>query len=319
MLFVRAFLTSDQAEDVVRHLSKLDGVSHIARSRLVEPGREVVTCDIRPERADAAVAVFDQLEIPETDVLMARMSLIAPVGWRPNSRASLTTDSLVWADLLGEARVQARTVVRYLVFMVIAGIIAGFGVIDANTILIVGAMALSPDLLPVSAACVGLVTFRLRLAARATLTLVVGLGVATLAACLLTLFLDVTDHLPSGFTGADSGLGAVPTVNVETVGGRIRGRNRRDARVRDARGASRGRGHLGDHHPGGGVCRGRAGAGRRTPRHRLAQSAGRERVHAVAGRHAHAGSSEAGRRSPCKAVTPTAISARAVARNATSD
>ena len=97
---------------------------------------------------------------------MARMSLIAPVGWRPNSRASLTTDSLVWADLLGEARVQARTVVRYLVFMIIAGIIAGFGVIDANTILIVGAMALSPDLLPVSAACVGLVTFRLRLAAR---------------------------------------------------------------------------------------------------------------------------------------------------------
>ena len=217
MLFVRAFLTSDQAEDVVRLLSELDGVSHIARSRLVEPGREVVTCDIRPERADDAVAVFDQLEISETDVLMARMSLIAPVGWRPNSRASLTTDSLVWADLLGEARVQARTVVRYLVFMIIAGIIAGFGVIDANTILIVGAMALSPDLLPVSAACVGLVTFRRRLAARATLTLVVGLGVATLAACLLTLFLDVADHLPSGFTGADSGLGAVPTVTVETV------------------------------------------------------------------------------------------------------
>ena len=206
MLFVRAFLTSDQAEDVVRHLGALDGVSHIARSRLVEPGREVVTCDIRPERADAAVAVFDQLEISETDVLMARMSLIAPVGWRPNSRASLTTDSLVWADLLGEARVQARTVVRYLVFMVIAGIIAGFGVVDANTILIVGAMALSPDLLPVSAACVGLVTNRPRLAARATLTLVVGLGVATAAACLLSLFLDLADHLPSGFTGADSGL-----------------------------------------------------------------------------------------------------------------
>ena len=217
MLFVRAFLTSDQAEDVVRHLGALDGVSHIARSRLVEPGREVVTCDIRPERADAAVAVFDQLEISETDVLMARMSLIAPVGWRPNSRASLTTDSLVWADLLGEARVQARTVVRYLVFMVIAGIIAGFGVVDANTILIVGAMALSPDLLPVSAACVGLVTNRPRLAARATLTLVVGLGVATAAACLLSLFLDLADHLPSGFTGADSGLGAVPTVTVETV------------------------------------------------------------------------------------------------------
>lgn len=217
MLFVRAFLTSDQAEDVVRLLSELDGVSHIARSGLVEPGREVVTCDIRPERADDAVAVFDRLQISETDVLMARMSLIAPVGWRPNSRASLTTDSLVWADLLGEARVQARTVVRYLVFMIIAGIIAGFGVIDANTILIVGAMALSPDLLPVSAACVGLVTYRRRLAARATLTLVVGLGFATGAACMLTLVLGMANVLPSGFSGADLGLGVVPTVTAETV------------------------------------------------------------------------------------------------------
>ena len=217
MLFVRAFLTSPRADEVVHRLGQIDGVSHIARTGLVEDGREVVSCDVRPERADSAVAVFDELDIPETDVLMQRMSLIAPVGWRPGSHASLTTDSLVWADLLGEARVQARTVLRYLVFMAIAGIIAAFGVIDDDPILTVGAMALSPDLLPVSAACVGLVTRRFRLAARATLTLVVGLSLATLSACVLVACLDLTERLPGPFTGADSGFGSVPTVNVETV------------------------------------------------------------------------------------------------------
>src|SRR4051812_9693163 len=165
MLFVRAFLTDAQADRIVPLLGAVDGVDHISRTALIEPGREVVTCDVRPERVDDAVAIFDQLDIDETDVLMARMSLIAPVGWRPNSRASLTSDAIIWADLLGEARVQARAVVRYLVFMAIAGIIAGFGVLDTDTILIVGAMALSPDLLPVSAACVAIVTGRRCLAA----------------------------------------------------------------------------------------------------------------------------------------------------------
>jgi uncharacterized hydrophobic protein (TIGR00271 family) len=217
VLFVRAFLTSTQADEVVRQLHEIEGVDHIARTPLIEPGREVVSCDVRPDRADAAVAIFDHLEIPETDVLMQRMSLIAPVGWRKGSRASLTNDTLIWADLLGEARVQARTVVRYLIFMAIAGIIAAFGVIDSDPILTVGAMALSPDLLPVSAACVGLVSLRFNLAARATITLAIGLGLSVVSACLMTMFLDSTSRLPHDLSHSSAGLGAVATVNTETV------------------------------------------------------------------------------------------------------
>ena len=56
--------------------------------------------------------------------------------------------AVVWADLIGQARINARTATRYLVFMAVAGVIAGFGVIDEDQILIVGAMAVAPDLLP---------------------------------------------------------------------------------------------------------------------------------------------------------------------------
>ena len=59
--------------------------------------------------------------------------------------------------MLGQARRNARPVARYLVFMIVAGVIAAYGVIEVNSILIVGAMAVSPDVLPVTAACVGLV------------------------------------------------------------------------------------------------------------------------------------------------------------------
>ena len=41
--------------------------------------------------------------------------------------------------------------------MVVVGIIAGYGVIDDNSILIVGAMAVSPDLLPITGIAVGVV------------------------------------------------------------------------------------------------------------------------------------------------------------------
>ena len=75
---------------------------------------------------------------------------------------------------------------RYLVFMMVAGVIAGFGVIEVNSILIVGAMAVSPDTLPVAAACVGLVSRRGRLARRSLATLVVGLGATCSTAFVLT-------------------------------------------------------------------------------------------------------------------------------------
>jgi uncharacterized membrane protein len=57
--------------------------------------------------------------------------------------------------VLGRAALNARPVARYLVFMMAAGVIAAFGVIESNEILIVGAMAVSPDLLPICAACGG--------------------------------------------------------------------------------------------------------------------------------------------------------------------
>ena len=72
-----------------------------------------------------------------------------------------------WAEILGEARINSRPIARYLVMISAAAVIAALGVITSNTILIVGAMAVSPDLLPICATCVGLVNHRFRLAGRA--------------------------------------------------------------------------------------------------------------------------------------------------------
>jgi len=104
------------------------------------------------------------------------------------------------------------------VFMVSAGIIAGFGVIEVSEVLIVGAMAVSPDAMPIAAACIALVGRRAGLAVRAITTLVVGLGAAALAAAVLTFSLDLLGLLPATFEVGEAALAGLTSVNATTIG-----------------------------------------------------------------------------------------------------
>jgi uncharacterized hydrophobic protein (TIGR00271 family) len=101
--------------------------------------------------------------------------------------------------------------------MAVAGIIAGYGVIVDNPILIVGAMAVSPDLVPLIAASVGLVSGRWGLVRRGAVTLIVALGLAMVAAFLVVELLDLLGILPS--IDLDRGLMAsFSAVGVGTIG-----------------------------------------------------------------------------------------------------
>jgi uncharacterized hydrophobic protein (TIGR00271 family) len=73
--------------------------------------------------------------------------------------------------------------------MMVAGVIAGLGVITDNPILIIGAMAVSPDLLPLCATSVGLVGGRYRLARKSFGTLLIGMGLVMIVALIMTLLL----------------------------------------------------------------------------------------------------------------------------------
>ena len=91
--------------------------------------------------------------------------------------------------------------------MAAAGVVAGVGVLNASSILVVGAMALSPDLLPISATAVGLVERRWALAARAALTLCIGLGITALTAAGVTVLLRILGRIDQGLDIADNVLG----------------------------------------------------------------------------------------------------------------
>ena len=115
--------------------------------------------------------------------------------------------------MLGQAWLNARPFARYLAFMFMAGVIASYGVVDSNVILIVGAMAVSPDLLPITAMGVSIVGRRPRLGIEAFLTLALGLGVAGAAAALFAFGQHQLDLIPSGFDihASSTALGGLTT------------------------------------------------------------------------------------------------------------
>jgi uncharacterized hydrophobic protein (TIGR00271 family) len=209
LLQLRVYGNASTIVGVAEELGRLPGARHVGMSDSWGDGSALVTADIRPEAADEALTRLGWVGIPADDVTLVRLDTIGPA-------ATVEPLVLVWADVLSQARVRARAPARYLVLMAVAGVIAGLAVVNDSSVLIVGAMAISPDLLPVTAACTGLVLRRRRLVGRGLATLVLGLAVACVLAIAVTLLLRAIDRLPNGFT-----LGEIPAaqkhVNATTI------------------------------------------------------------------------------------------------------
>ena len=199
---------------MARVAARLDAITGTARVRVVgaaRPGKAVVRADVAHGSVDDVLDELKRLAVPAADVSLARVELVGQLARRN------ADTSLAWADVLGVAGTNARIVGQYLVFMVVAGVIGCYGVIDRNPLLLVGAMAVSPDLLPITAIAVGVIGRDRRLALRAFLTLVAGLAVAGLFAALLTVLQDQLDLMPAGFSIHDTVLRGMADVSDETI------------------------------------------------------------------------------------------------------
>lgn len=211
MLQLRVFGAPRAMADVAGCLREIAGARHVIRTEDGGSGQCLVTADLFDDAVDAALEQVRHLGVPTEDVALLRLDSIGPVvAKRPAS-------SVVWADLLSQAGANARPVARYLVFMAAAGVIAAFGVIYEQTTLIVGAMAISPDTLPITAAATALVLRRWRLSMAAVATLIAGLGCACVVGAVMTLVLNTLDLLPAAFDPGHGGfLAGLSTVNIST-------------------------------------------------------------------------------------------------------
>ena len=212
MIQLEVFGESSATTELAERLDSAEGVSRVRVLDAVRAGHALLVAEVRPRSVDAVVETVRRTGVPESSVTLTRMDVVGSLA--TGSREA----SLVWTDVIGTAWLNARPIARYLAFMLAAGVIGCYGVIDNNSILIVGAMAVAPDLLPITAIGVGVVGRQPGLASRALLTLVVGLGASAAAATLVAFILDQLSLLPSGFNIEQTGvLEGLTSVSNETI------------------------------------------------------------------------------------------------------
>ena len=206
MIHLSVFVPPELRDDVRRALATTPGVIHVVAGAPTEDGLMSVVAQVEPDAADAVVDALSTFELPWQDVTFWRVPSIHPLGWR-RGHAKTDPDSQLWAEVVSRADTNSQILVSYVVFMIASGVVAGVGVLTGSSILVVGAMALSPDLLPISASAIGIVERRWQLAARALRALTLGLAIGAAASCAATALLRVFNRVSEDLVLADTVLG----------------------------------------------------------------------------------------------------------------
>jgi uncharacterized hydrophobic protein (TIGR00271 family) len=215
VLRLRLAVEEHRADTVTEALEGTGGVYRIVALSPERAGTGVVlAADVMPSVADQVVELIRDWEVEDADYLLTRQDVVAPNP--PHGRLA-GGEEFAWIEVMGEARTHSRPLGRYLALMAVAAVLAAIGVITDNPILIVGAMAVSPDLLPICAACVGFVARRRPLVRRAVVTLLLGIALTWAVAAGVAWGLQATGILTADFQVHDSALHGLAKIDYSTV------------------------------------------------------------------------------------------------------
>jgi uncharacterized hydrophobic protein (TIGR00271 family) len=215
MLRLRLAIEEPRAHELAAALEGTGGVHQIVSMSREPTGAGVVLeADLLPAVADQVIKLVQEREIADSSYLITRQEVIAPT---PIHGPISGGNEFAWIEVMGEARANARPLGRYLALMAVAGLLGAVGVITDNPILVVGAMAVSPDLLPICAACVGLVAGRARLVRRALVTLLLGILITWAVAAGVAWSLQAVGILTGDFQVHDSALHGLAHTDYSTI------------------------------------------------------------------------------------------------------
>jgi len=217
MLRLRSSIAHHRAEEFGQLLRGHEGVRRVVQQTdaASEVESYVFVADVEPNCADMLVEQITAMGISGDDYVLTKMEVVAPLHHHHHGEGGV--DGFAWVEVLGAARANSRLLARYLALINVAAVIAALGVITSSSILIVGAMAVSPDLLPICATSVGLVRGDRRLSRRAFTTLTLGLGLVVVTAAVVGALLSLFGFLPDGFEVEQSSLSTLAKTDYSTV------------------------------------------------------------------------------------------------------
>jgi uncharacterized hydrophobic protein (TIGR00271 family) len=155
----------------------------------LRPPGDVILADVAREGANQVVERLRDLGVHEEGTVHIEpvQAWLSQPGFDAERRTpGSSSDAVVWTDVTQRAYEDSELNWTYLSFMSLATLIASIAIVLDSQVLVIGAMVLGPEFVPIAALGLALVRRRRTLFGRALRTLVVGfavsIGVATLLA-----------------------------------------------------------------------------------------------------------------------------------------
>jgi uncharacterized hydrophobic protein (TIGR00271 family) len=208
MVHLRIVSPPDLTAQVMDVLTRTASVINIIRfdDAARRPDGDVILCDVA--REDASVILGDLKALDLHDRGSITLEQIDTAISRAADEAErhapgMPSDAVVWEEVEQRTSENVELSGVFLLFMVLAALIAAVGIYLDSEILIVGAMVVGPEFGPIAGFCVALVQRRRELAIRSGVALAIGFPLAIAGVYLATLFFKATDLTPEEFTAEE--------------------------------------------------------------------------------------------------------------------
>lgn len=185
MPLLRVTCSPDRTDHIVHLLLTEEGATELtvvaAGSRLTHG--DLILADVPRATVDDILERIALVHAhPDLHIAVQQSERLVP----PQDDDGADEESVIWAQVVQDVHETGRLSWINVSLMVVAACIAAIGIIQDQLLLIVGAMALSPDYFPVADACLSIVRRDWRRAKLAIGTLLVSFGVAIVGAWALT-------------------------------------------------------------------------------------------------------------------------------------
>jgi len=214
MVHLRIVVPADLTGEVLRALEQVPGACNVVvlRGAAIRPAGDMILCDVAREAASIALSDLQELGVPtrgSISVEKVDVALSSAAEAAMRAAPGEPANAVVWEEVEELASESTTLNAGFLIFMVLATLIAAVGIFLDTPILIIGAMVLGPEFGPLASFCVAVVEWRPRLALRSLAALLAGFPIAITAAFVASLVFKWTNLTPDEFSQADHNLSAI--------------------------------------------------------------------------------------------------------------
>lgn len=165
LVHLRLTVPEDLSDDVTQLLTASSGVTNLVVLPGVcrDPHGDLIECDTARESAGELVDDLDGLGVADRGGIVISRPSGTPFRRAEELEAAVPgdpDDAVIWDEVLDSAESASRPTISYHLFLVMATVLAAVAVITDSSVLVVGAMVVSPDFAPIAALCTGVVFAR---------------------------------------------------------------------------------------------------------------------------------------------------------------